>query len=232
MRPASSPARTCGSPARNPHACAPPNAGQNSCLGGLLRPGPDALWSGSLLCDPLCCGMLCHAVCCAAENIRYGRPEASLEDVMEAARAANAHTFIEALPEGWVGGRAGGWAGGWVAAGRVGGVSPFVLGSHCPLPFLRPSSWLGGLCLGERFGLWRGQSALNCAGGEGSPLQGCQPTSQLAAAAAVSHASRHIPSHAEARPWRQECAPRYSAALLLPQRLPGSTRINNKNSRC
>ena len=37
----------------------------------------------------------------AAENIRYGRPDATLEQAMEAARAANAHTFIEALPEGY-----------------------------------------------------------------------------------------------------------------------------------
>ncbi|GAB4820940.1 hypothetical protein N2152v2_007986 [Parachlorella kessleri] len=35
------------------------------------------------------------------ENIRYGRPDATLEQAMEAARAANAHTFIEALPEGY-----------------------------------------------------------------------------------------------------------------------------------
>ena len=36
-----------------------------------------------------------------ADNIRYGRPDASLEQVEEAARAANAHQFIEALPEGY-----------------------------------------------------------------------------------------------------------------------------------
>jgi len=35
----------------------------------------------------------------AAENIRYGRPDASEEEVEAAARAANAHTFISALPE-------------------------------------------------------------------------------------------------------------------------------------
>jgi ABC-type multidrug transport system fused ATPase/permease subunit len=33
------------------------------------------------------------------DNIRYGRPEASLEEVVEAARAANAHDFIMQLPE-------------------------------------------------------------------------------------------------------------------------------------
>jgi len=36
-----------------------------------------------------------------ADNIRYGRLEAAEEDVIEAARAANAHTFISALPDGY-----------------------------------------------------------------------------------------------------------------------------------
>ncbi len=35
------------------------------------------------------------------ENIEYGRPGASTEEVREAARQANAHEFIEALPEGY-----------------------------------------------------------------------------------------------------------------------------------
>jgi ATP-binding cassette subfamily B protein len=35
------------------------------------------------------------------ENIRYGLPEASLEDVVEAAAAANAHDFICKLPHGY-----------------------------------------------------------------------------------------------------------------------------------
>ena len=35
------------------------------------------------------------------ENIRYGRPEATEEEVHEAARAANAHDFIEDFPEGY-----------------------------------------------------------------------------------------------------------------------------------
>jgi ATP-binding cassette subfamily B protein len=35
------------------------------------------------------------------ENIRFGRPEATDEDVMAAARLANAHGFIERLPEGY-----------------------------------------------------------------------------------------------------------------------------------
>jgi len=34
------------------------------------------------------------------DNIRYGRPEASAEEVLEAARQANAMEFIETLPEG------------------------------------------------------------------------------------------------------------------------------------
>jgi ATP-binding cassette subfamily B protein len=36
-----------------------------------------------------------------ADNIRYGRPEASDEEVSQAARDANAATFIEAFPEGY-----------------------------------------------------------------------------------------------------------------------------------
>jgi ATP-binding cassette subfamily B protein len=35
------------------------------------------------------------------DNILYGRPDASFEDVVEAARAAEAHAFIEALPDGY-----------------------------------------------------------------------------------------------------------------------------------
>lgn len=37
----------------------------------------------------------------ALENIRYGRPEASDEEVHEAARVAAAHDFIRALPDGY-----------------------------------------------------------------------------------------------------------------------------------
>lgn len=37
----------------------------------------------------------------AADNIRYGNPEASLQQVREAARDANALSFIEALPHGF-----------------------------------------------------------------------------------------------------------------------------------
>lgn len=35
------------------------------------------------------------------ENIRYGRPEATLKEVEEAARLANAHEFIKNLPQGY-----------------------------------------------------------------------------------------------------------------------------------
>jgi len=37
-----------------------------------------------------------------AENIRYGRPGASDEEVEQAARAANAHQFISAFPDGYL----------------------------------------------------------------------------------------------------------------------------------
>jgi len=37
----------------------------------------------------------------AIENIRYGRPEASDDEVIAAAKAAFAHEFISALPEGY-----------------------------------------------------------------------------------------------------------------------------------
>jgi len=35
------------------------------------------------------------------ENIRYGRPEASFSEIVDAARAANAHDFIDKLPQGY-----------------------------------------------------------------------------------------------------------------------------------
>ena len=36
-----------------------------------------------------------------ADNIRFGRPDASQEDMEQAARLANAHGFIAALPDGY-----------------------------------------------------------------------------------------------------------------------------------
>jgi len=36
-----------------------------------------------------------------AENVRYGRPSATDDELEAAARAANAHEFIHALPDGW-----------------------------------------------------------------------------------------------------------------------------------
>ncbi len=50
-----------------------------------------------------------------AENISYGRPGASLPEIMDAARAANAHGFIMAKPDGYdtrVGERGAGLSGG------------------------------------------------------------------------------------------------------------------------
>jgi len=35
------------------------------------------------------------------ENIRYGRPDATREEVIEAAKNANAHEFIMSLPQGY-----------------------------------------------------------------------------------------------------------------------------------
>lgn len=35
------------------------------------------------------------------ENIRYGRPDATMEEVREAARQANAESFIESFPDGY-----------------------------------------------------------------------------------------------------------------------------------
>jgi ABC-type multidrug transport system fused ATPase/permease subunit len=36
-----------------------------------------------------------------AENIRYGKPNATMDEVVEAAKASNAHTFIMQFPEGY-----------------------------------------------------------------------------------------------------------------------------------
>jgi len=36
-----------------------------------------------------------------AENIAYARPDASEEEIVEAAKAANAHDFVKALPDGY-----------------------------------------------------------------------------------------------------------------------------------
>ena len=36
-----------------------------------------------------------------AENIAYGRPSASREEIVEAAKAAHAHSFIRRMPEGY-----------------------------------------------------------------------------------------------------------------------------------
>jgi ABC-type multidrug transport system fused ATPase/permease subunit len=39
--------------------------------------------------------------CSIEENIRYGRPDATNEQVIEAAKQANAHNFIMEFPEGY-----------------------------------------------------------------------------------------------------------------------------------
>lgn len=39
--------------------------------------------------------------CSAYENIKYGNPDATMEEVMNAAKLANAHEFISELPEGY-----------------------------------------------------------------------------------------------------------------------------------
>jgi ATP-binding cassette subfamily B protein len=36
-----------------------------------------------------------------AENIAYGKPGASMEEIVAAAKAANAHGFISSLPDGY-----------------------------------------------------------------------------------------------------------------------------------
>ncbi len=36
-----------------------------------------------------------------AENIAYGRPDASMEEIVEAVKKAHAHSFIE-IDEGWL----------------------------------------------------------------------------------------------------------------------------------
>jgi ATP-binding cassette subfamily B protein len=67
------------------------------------------------------------------ENIAYGRPDASLEDVMDAAEAAQAHNFINELPDGYetvVGERGVGLSGGQkqrVAIARALLVNPRIL---------------------------------------------------------------------------------------------------------
>ncbi len=51
--------------------------------------------SGSC-CKPRCCSPIA-----SSENIAYGRPDATQEDVIAAAKAAQAHEFITEMPEGY-----------------------------------------------------------------------------------------------------------------------------------
>ena len=39
--------------------------------------------------------------CSVRDNICYGKPDATQEEVERAAQAANAHSFIQKLPEGY-----------------------------------------------------------------------------------------------------------------------------------
>jgi ATP-binding cassette, subfamily C, bacterial CydD len=64
----------------------------------LLQETDAAAWRANLAWVPQN-PYLFHAT--VADNIRLGRPDATLEQVMEAARQAYAHTFIEALAEGY-----------------------------------------------------------------------------------------------------------------------------------
>ena len=36
-----------------------------------------------------------------ADNIRYGQLDATMDEIVDAAKAANAHDFISALPDGY-----------------------------------------------------------------------------------------------------------------------------------
>lgn len=60
-----------------------------------LRQGSLRRSIGVVLQDPLLFNDTVH------NNIAYGRPEATPDEVVEAARLANAHEFIERLPEGY-----------------------------------------------------------------------------------------------------------------------------------
>lgn len=90
-------------------------AGKSTCAHLLLR-----LWdveSGSITIDghdirSIASSELCRLVAYVpqdvhlfnisiADNLRLGRPDASIEEVKEAARSALAHEFIEALPDGY-----------------------------------------------------------------------------------------------------------------------------------
>ena len=58
-----------------------------------------------------------------AENIAYGRPDEGLGQIMEAARATHAHSFITALPQGYQ-----------TLVGEWGYASPEARGSVCHSP--------------------------------------------------------------------------------------------------
>jgi ATP-binding cassette subfamily B protein len=79
------------------------------------------------------------------ENIQYGNPEATLEEIEKAAKAANAHEFIESFPDSYntqVGDMGGKLSGGqkvlachvvlWLCARSIVVSQMFALCSVCP----------------------------------------------------------------------------------------------------
>jgi ATP-binding cassette, subfamily B, bacterial len=66
------------------------------------------------------------------ENIAYGKPEASMQQIEAAARAARAHEFIVDLPEGYVPGARAGQAAGHPADGRADRRGRSALGAADP----------------------------------------------------------------------------------------------------
>ena len=62
-----------------------------------------AIWRAMIFAStsPWCHRMQQSLRCLLLENIRFGRPEASDADVIAAAKAAAAHDFISALPDGY-----------------------------------------------------------------------------------------------------------------------------------
>jgi ABC-type multidrug transport system fused ATPase/permease subunit len=75
-----------------------PHRGTISVDGVSLRDLPTAHWRAQLAWVPQN-PYLFHAT--VAENIGLARPDASLDAVIEAARLAHAHEFIETLPRGY-----------------------------------------------------------------------------------------------------------------------------------
>ncbi len=75
-----------------------PTAGQITVNGTALGEIPAAAWREQVAWVPQAPYLFNASV---ADNIRLGRPSAPIEAVMEAARQAGAHDFIQALPHGY-----------------------------------------------------------------------------------------------------------------------------------